>query len=419
MFLISKHPLTWRRLLFVWVLLLFTALTISISNALASKPSVIAQALSLSGPTQQVDRALIVSDRRNTEPDAPATVDAFMLLQPSTTAGTCGAPPNGGTVQVGCTFVLDLVINTGNNPDAVTCQQSYLTFDYQLLQNARVSSIGSSCLLTSTLTPDLGSRDVGFDAILQNEVCDGPSPCVFRGITTDPGSIGYVSGSLSNPPQGGVFRVARMGLCATNPGTATLHWQFAPPAPPTRDSQIVDQEGNLIHNPSLYTDYVINIAAPMLNGHTTWQGRPTQPNQLQQLPLTLTLKSGTTEVNYSNLTTDANGQFSVSLGSLPAGNYNWRAKGPKFLANGGSVTLTGSATTTIEAGMMRAGDANNDNVISVADFNVLRNTFGKANGDPGYDDRADFNGDRIVNVGDVTLHKVNMGQSGAPPILPR
>lgn len=69
-------------------------------------------------------------------------------------------------------------------------------------------------------------------------------------------------------------------------------------------------------------------------------------------------------------------------------------------------------------GMMRAGDANDDNVISALDFDVLKPTFGRGIGDPAYDDRADFDGDNRVSVSDFNLLKINFGQSGAPPISP-
>jgi hypothetical protein len=39
-------------------------------------------------------------------------------------------------------------------------------------------------------------------------------------------------------------------------------------------------------------------------------------------------------------------------------------------------------------------------------------------GDPSYDDRADFNGDFIVNISDFNLLKQNFGIAGAPPRVP-
>jgi len=167
-----------------------------------------------------------------------------------------GAPTNGGSVLVGSRFVLDLNINSGIRSDLVA-QQAYLTFTNSVLQNARVDQIATSCVPTNSLTID----DATFEAILQNEVCNGPGTCNFHGNYTNPGSIGFASGSLSNCSEGcgGTFRLARVGLCAVGLGTATLHWQFTPPAPFSRDTQIVSYDGSIVNDRTAYEDYVVNV----------------------------------------------------------------------------------------------------------------------------------------------------------------
>jgi hypothetical protein len=156
----------------------------------------------------------------------------------------------------------------------------------------------------------------------------------------------------------------------------------------------------------------------VLTGHVTWQGRPPQPHPLQAQPISLTLKSGLTERNYLPQSTDASGFFTVTTEGLPPGSYNWRVKGPKYLANAGSVTLVGAPSTQQEMGLMRAGDCNNDNVVNAVDFNILRATFGLSSGEPGYDDRADFTGDGVVSAVDFNLLRGNFGTGGAPPLRP-
>ncbi len=211
----------------------------------------------------------------------PYTADALLRLIPSQVPGSCAAPPNGGTVNVGCRFVLDLWVDTGSNPDA-TAQQSYLTYTYNLIQNARVSTISSTCTLTSTVTPVLDT----FDATLQNEVCNGPNPCVFRGSTIDAGSLAFASGALSNCPEGcgGVFQVAQIALCAIAPGQAVLHWQFTPPAPLTRDTEIVSFGGDIITNSQLFTDYIINIVGATPTPTNTNTAVPTSTNTNTPIP---------------------------------------------------------------------------------------------------------------------------------------
>src|SRR5207249_3676405 len=118
---------------------------------------------------------------------------------------------------------------------------------------------------------------------------------------------------------GGRFRVAMVGLCATAPGQAVLHWQFTPPDPLNRDTEILDEAAEIVNDPALYNDYVINIVAPTdtptptstpgLLGHATWEGREAQPNPSQELPISLTLHltTGGPYIEYPLQNTDANG----------------------------------------------------------------------------------------------------------------
>src|SRR5439155_9828316 len=131
------------------------------------------------------------------------------------------------------------------------------------------------------------------------------------------------------------------------------------------------------------------------------------------------LTTGGPYYDYPFQNTDARGQFTVSVAGLPNGTYNWRAKGPQFLANVGTFTLAGAPSTFVEMGLMRTGDANGDNVVTVSDFNIMRGTFGRTCGDVGYDSRADFTGDCVVNIADFNLLRRNFGTSGATPLSPR
>ena len=154
-------------------------------------------------------------------------------------------------------------------------------------------------------------------------------------------------------------------------------------------------------------------------GHVTWQGPPAQPSTGQQLPITLTLKMGATEINYPAQSTDASGFFTTSV-DLPGGVYTWRVKNPTYLANSDTsgVLLTRGTTSNVELGLMKAGDCNNDNALTIVDVGILRSTLGKSQGDPGYDARADFTGDNAVTILDYNLLKSNFGLGGGDPILP-
>ncbi len=210
-----------------------------------------------------------------------------------------------------------------------------------------------------------------------------------------------------------------------NPNTTPTPTPVSATATPTRTNTPV----NTPIPTATPTDTPIPTSTPtppaLLVGHVTWQGPPVQPSAAQQLPITLTLKLGTTEIDYPSQNTDASGLFTVTLGNLAPGIYDWRVKGPKYLANSGTVSLSAvrvggrQPLITTEMGLMRVGDATNDNIVGLGDFNITRSSFGKTVGDPGYDARTDFNSDNVINTTDFNLLKSNFGQGGAPPVLPR
>jgi hypothetical protein len=152
--------------------------------------------------------------------------------------------------------------------------------------------------------------------------------------------------------------------------------------------------------------------------HVTNKGRVTQPNARQSVPITFTmsLTSSGPDSNYST-NTDTSGFFTVTAPA--AGTYNYRVKNPQTLANAANGVLLVSGTNQVEMGTLLAGDANNDNCVALVDFNLMKSSFGKSLGDPGYDARADFSGDTVVNTVDFGLLRNNFGLCGAGPLAPR
>ncbi|MEO8287324.1 MAG: right-handed parallel beta-helix repeat-containing protein [Chloroflexota bacterium] len=307
-------------------------------------------------------------------------------------------------VTAGSTFSLDLLVNSAGY--GVRAQQSYLTFPTNLLQNIVVGSGGT---VADTVTPDLSS----LETVLQNQVCNTPTPCTFGSLVAAGGSIAYASSTFNSSAPIGDFRVAQVGFAANQVGTATVHWQFSPPDPANRNSQINDTSNNVVSDRTFYNDYVINIVHAVFTGHVFWEGRQAlypQPDPHNALPITLTLIQGANTYNFPGLTTDASGNFSVNVDNLPNGTYTWRVKGPQYLSTSGTVVLSHAINTTVEMGLQSVGDANNDNLVDVTDFGILYGTFGNYN-----DPRADFNGDMIVDVTDFSLLRGNFGHLGNRP----
>lgn len=332
---------------------------------------------------------------------------------PSVNAPPCGptafahlSPNSPITVTAGSTVTLDLLINSGGWN--IRGQQSYITFPTTLLQNILVGSNGT---ITNSVTPDIDDHP----SVLQNQVCNTVAPCTFGPVTAPGGSIAYASGKLTGPSPTGDFRVAQVGFLATQVGTANVHWQFSPPDPINRNSQINNDLSNIVSNPSLYSDYVINIVHATFTGHVYWEGRQAmwgQPDSHNVLPITLTLTSGPNVYTYTGLTTDASGNFTVNVDNIPNGTYTWRVKGPQYLSTSGTVVLSHAINTFQEMSLQPAGDTNNDNLVDITDFTLLNATFGFYT-----DPRADFNGDMVVDITDFTLLVGNFGDFGNRPAM--
>jgi uncharacterized delta-60 repeat protein len=119
-------------------------------------------------------------------------------------------------------------------------------------------------------------------------------------------------------------------------------------------------------------------------GHVVWQGLPTQPNPMQQMPITLTLNSSTSAMEFERRLTDSSGFFTVTAYLAP-GTYNWRVKGNTYLASSGTITVTAPPVPPVlrvEMGTQRAGDQNGDNAVGAPDFNQLKLNFGGGGAPP-------------------------------------
>jgi hypothetical protein len=67
---------------------------------------------------------------------------------------------------------------------------------------------------------------------------------------------------------------------------------------------------------------------------------------------------------------------------------------------------------------LRGGDCNSSNSVNIQDLNMLKLSYGKSKGQPGYDEKADFDRNGAVNIKDLNILKLNYGKSGAPPGVP-
>ena len=68
-------------------------------------------------------------------------------------------------------------------------------------------------------------------------------------------------------------------------------------------------------------------------------------------------------------------------------------------------------STSIDMGVLLEGNANDDNIINIQDFGILAAGYGKAQGENGYDGRADFDCNDIINIADFGLLAANYAKS--------
>ena len=112
-------------------------------------------------------------------------------------------------------------------------------------------------------------------------------------------------------------------------------------------------------------------------------------------------------------TLGANGAYTLT--SVPPGTYNLAIKAGKWLQVVVPVTITVGNVTGVNASL-KGGDADNNNIVDIADFGILVNAYGGqfSTTGSGYNNQADFNCDGIVDIADFGILVNNYGSSGTP-----
>ncbi len=151
-------------------------------------------------------------------------------------------------------------------------------------------------------------------------------------------------------------------------------------------------------------------------GQVSLQGRTVPaPDPSYGITVTISLLNpGTSNVLMTQTVTTGYSAHLTTAGLL-AGTYDALAKGSHTLSrrlSGVTLAIGDNLLDWGTRGMLREGDANNGNVVSIVDFSLLRSTFGKGNGYAGYDARADFNQDGWVGLLDFSILRSNFGQAG-------
>ncbi|MDW8320829.1 MAG: hypothetical protein RMM08_05660, partial [Armatimonadota bacterium] len=236
-------------------------------------------------------------------------------------------------------------------------------------------------------------------------------------------------------------------IVAVGAYTGEVLWQYD-----TRRSSQVDLRGGALVGPSGYVYYmtpdnVLHILKPapaaQIEGIVEMRGYAGPVNTgsgdglyTAAIPLTLEFRApGTQNVLFRKTVALSVPQLdgdiaSFKLNNIPAGTYDIAAKGYiqffpwdggrtfKFtrtlraLATDVVVPTNGTGSVVVSLTML-AGDADDDNEVTLFDFGLLVQAFGSVRGDSNWNQAVDFDGDEEVTLFDFGILVQNFGETGA------
>ncbi len=183
---------------------------------------------------------------------------------------------------------------------------------------------------------------------------------------------------------------------ATGTATATSSWTATATGTPTETYTPTSIPTGMP------TPTATSTADPVLAtilGSVSLQGRPIAPSMTWVMPLRVQVGATTYHV-----TTDLVGFFVVH--HVPTGVHDITVKNFHTLSNRRLGINLMPGGNVLHFGTLQDGDANDDDIIDIADFTILRAFFGTS------DARVDFNQSGFVDITDFSILRTNFGRSG-------
>lgn len=307
---------------------------------------------------------------------------AGKIAPKAATAGvTLALSPSSANEAVGSNFDVGIILNT--NSQATVGTDAVLTYNPLDLQVQDADSA------TAGVQIKAGSLYYSYPI---NTVDTTNGKITFSGIIQPGGATYSGSGTLATV----TFKALRAQ------SASSVNFMFTQNA--TNDSNVTSPSGaDLLYS---VTNGSYNLVPPdvTFNYSDTLQGRSNYSASGAVLKI-FTL--GTTTVAYtnSNLATSAAGSGQITISGMPQGNYDFQLKIPNFL----STKLTNVALVsplTLNFGLQKSGDLNNDNIINTVDFATLSAKWSQS------DPVSDINQDGIVNTVDFALLNSNWLMQG-------
>jgi hypothetical protein len=309
-------------------------------------------------------------------------VDDVSLIQcPNGTPAPDGArifvDPATLTTLPGSIFTVDLKVDAWTYP--VDTVQTYLSFDPEFLQV--VDANGDPA---STITGDLS-------------VLDQP---LANSADNTTGIVRYDAGKLGGTATG-TFRIATVRFLALKVTTPKTQVLFEPPTD-------VFSAGASVLDTTAGAEITVQ-ALSCIDGRIAFQGH-SPPGEV-----TITLYPPAGTVPSAAYTASANAVGILQICGEAGKTYDVKVKSSHSLSNrrsGVTIPASGPAPGVVDLCTLREGDADDDDRVSGVDVSILVTTYGKSLGDAGFDARADFNDDAVVNAADFSLLSSNYNRNG-------
>jgi Dockerin type I domain len=110
------------------------------------------------------------------------------------------------------------------------------------------------------------------------------------------------------------------------------------------------------------------------------------------------------------LTGISDGSFELAVSAIAGGHQSSQQVENGTITEGGNAvfliqltTTNGVPAQTVSPGVLLVGDLNGDQRVDCADLAIVKQSFGKKSGEPGFNAWADINDDGIVNVLDLQI----------------
>ncbi|MCD6290369.1 MAG: hypothetical protein J7M34_07690, partial [Anaerolineae bacterium] len=306
--------------------------------------------------------------------------DYALVLAPRSDLVTLKLSPAVGHVRAGETFRVEMEILAGDQP--VDGVNAYLDFDPNVLRVVDEEGNPATRVIPGTALSNV---------------------TLNRAIN----ALGRINFAAQGDAITGRFTVAIARFQAiTTTNNVLLTWSVTAP----RQSDVTSGGGSVLDG--LNGGRIVVRPGARLAGQATMQGRPTPPDPSWRVPLLLSL-SRPGEQGPAYLYGTASNQVGAFAmpGVAAPGDYRVRLKGLHTLRNLLPTALSAGANT-VDTETLLEGDAYNDNRVDVRDVSVLAAAYGKPQGQPGFDPRADLNEDGAVDQADLALLQANLGRRG-------